>query len=178
MATRVRRYVDEDVVDDAEVVNRSVTRAPWSPAQFVALIIGAILAIVGGIVLAKAGVNFNDIASHHVRVLGMDQTAVLGIAELAVGLFVIGAGAIPGGARGGMTFFGVLLLGFCIALMIMNTSTNTSVWMHKWLGHDGTGPGWFFAILGVILLVTAMVAPVVFGTDRQVTSRRSAVVER
>src|SRR5690348_16568952 len=94
----VRRYVDDaDVVDDAEVVNSSVERAPWSPAQIVALIVGAVLAIIGGIVLARTGINFSNVTGHHVTVAGMDQTAIMGVIELAVGLLLIGTGAVPGG---------------------------------------------------------------------------------
>ena len=168
MATRVRRVVDEDV-DDAEVVDRSVARAPWSPAQIVALVIGAIFAIIGAVALARTGINFNNLASHHVTVAGFDQTPVLGIIELAVGLFLIGAGAVPGGARGSMTFFGVLLLGFGI---VVNIANNTTASIHRWAG-NGDGTGWFFAVCGVILLVTAMVAPVIFGTDHQRYAGRS-----
>ena len=177
MATRVRRVVDEDVVSDAvgdaQVADRSVARPPWSPAQFVALIFGAIFAIIGAIALTRIGINFDNISAHHESVAGMDQTALLGTIELAVGLLLIGAGAIPGGARGGMTFLGVVLLGFGIVMAISNTSAT----MHKWLGL-GSGAGWFFGVSGVILLVTAMVSPVIFGTDRQRVSRRTAVIER
>ncbi len=174
MATRVRRVVEEgDVVGDAEVVDRSVERAPWSPAQFIAIVIGAIFAILGGITLAKTGINFNDISANHVEVAGIDHTALLGVIELALGLFLIGAGAVPGGARGAMTFFGVLMLGFGIVWML----TDTEVSMHRWLG-GGDEAGWLFAISGVILLVTAMVAPVIFGTDRQAVGRRTAIMER
>ena len=174
MATRFRRVVnDVDEVDDAEVVDRAVARPPWSPAQFVALLIGAIFAIIGGITLTKTGINFDDISSRHESVAGMDHTALLGVIELAVGLFLIGAGAIPGGARGAMTFFGVILLGFGIVMAIDNTGTT----MHRWLG-EGSDVGWFFGIAGAILLVAAMVSPVIFGTDRQAVARRSAVMER
>lgn len=170
----VRRYVDDaDVVDDAEVVNSSVARAPWSPAQFVALIIGAIFAIIGGIVLARTGINFSNVTGNHVTVAGMDHTAIMGVIELAVGLFLIGTGAIPGGARGGMTFFGVLMLGFGIVMLIGDNSTSA---MHRWFTTDD-GAGWLFVIAAAILLLTAMLSPVIFGTDRRRYARRSAVVQ-
>ncbi|HZN15879.1 MAG TPA: hypothetical protein VFB78_16540 [Acidimicrobiales bacterium] len=175
MATRVRRVVDsEDVVDDAEVVNRSVARAPWSPAQFVALIVGVILVIIGGIALAKTGLNFNGGVAHHRDVAGFDQTSLLGLIEFVIGLFLIGAGAVPGGARGAMTFFGVLLFGFGIVLMIAN---DTSTSLQRWVSADD-GAGWFFAIVGVVLLATAMLSPVIFGNDRRSVARRVEVFER
>jgi hypothetical protein len=173
MATHVRRVVDaEDVVDDAEVSHRSVSRAPWSPAQIVSMVIGAIFIILGGIALAKTGMNFSDVSAKHATVAGMDHTAILGLIELVIGLFLIGAGAMPGAARGSMIFFGVLLLGMGIITAAAGDSTTG---MHKWLGDGG---GWFFAICGVILLVTAMAAPVFFGDDRSRVSRRTVVEER
>ena len=174
MARRVRRVVDEtDAVDDAEAGYTSVERAPWSPAQIVALIAGAIFAIIGAITLANTGVDFGDISANHETVAGMDQTALLGAIELVVGLFLIGAGAIPGGGRASMTFFGVVSLGFGIVLMLSDNST----WMQRYMTTDD-GAGWFFAIMGVVLLISAMVAPVIFGTDRRSYSRRSATVQR
>jgi phosphatidylserine synthase len=174
MARRVRRVVDEaDAVDDAEVAHSSVERAPWSPAQIVSLVVGAIFAIIGGITLANTGMNFNDLSANHETVAGMDQTAWLGIAELVVGLFLIGAGAIPGGGRATMTFFGVIVLGFGIVMLI----SNGEAWMTENLTTDDSA-GWFFVIMGAILLVAAMVAPVIFGSDRRSVSRRSAVYER
>jgi hypothetical protein len=177
MAVR-RRIVDEDIVEDdvvgdAEVVNRSVARAPWSPAQIVALIIGGILAIIGGVTLARTGINFSDLSSNHVTVAGMDQTAIMGIGELVIGLFLIGAGAVPGGGRVSMTFWGVVLLGFGIVLLISDSSTS----MHRWFTDD-SGTGWFFVVMAAVLLVTAMAAPVIFGSDRRAVARRSAIIER
>lgn len=170
----VRRYVDDaEMVDDAEVVHSSVERAPWSPAQIVALVIGAIFAIMGGIVLARTGINFSNVTAHHVTVGGMDHTAVMGVIELVVGLFLIGTGAVPGGARGGMTFFGVLMLGFGIVMLIGNNSTSA---MHRWFTTDD-GTGWMFVIAAAVLLLTAMLSPVFFGTDRRAVARRSAIVQ-
>ena len=170
MAQRVRRIVDDEVVDDAEVVHRSVPRAPWSPAQIVALIVGAIFAILGGVALARTGVNFNHFTSTHTTVAGMDHTALLGTIELIVGLFLIGAGAIPGGARGGMSVFGVLTLGFGIVILI----ANNSVTMHNRLSTD-SGTGWFFVVMGAVLLLAAMVSPVIFADDRRRVGRGEVI---
>ena len=175
MATRIRRIVDEeDVVDDAEVVNRSVERAPWSPAQIVALVIGAIFVILGGVALANTGIDLGNITANHSEVAGIDHTPLLAILELVIGLCLIGAGALPGGARGAMTFFGVILLGFGIVMALANDSGTA---MQRWLG-GGDGAAWFYALCGVALLLSAMLAPVIFGTDRSRVARRTAVVER
>ena len=168
----VRRYVDDaDVVDDAEVVQSSVARAPWSPAQIAALVIGAIFAIMGGVVLARTGINFSNVSAHHVQVAGIDHTAIMGVIELALGLFLIGTGAVPGGARGGMTFWGVLMLGFGIVLLIGNNSTSA---MSRSLT-SSDGAGWLFVISAIVLLVAAMVAPVFFTADRRAYGHRSVM---
>jgi hypothetical protein len=147
-----------------------VERPPWSPAQFVALIVGAIFVIIGAVALAKTGVNFSDVTSNHAEVAGIDHTPILATIELVLGLFLIGAGAIPGGARGGMTFFGVLLLGFGI-VMILSDSTPS---FDRWMG-GGSGAGWFYVITGVVLLLAAMVAPIIFGSDRRAVGRREVI---
>src|SRR4051794_32777288 len=107
---RRRRVVDDDRVAGDEVMTRgqAVERPPWSPAQLVALAIGIIFAVIGGIALARTGVNPDTM--DQVKATGplWDHTAWLAIGELLFGLFMIGAGVVPGGARGFMTFLGIL----------------------------------------------------------------------
>src|SRR5438105_13271862 len=58
---RRRRTVDEGAVAEDEVAQRrtAVERPPWSPAQFIALVIGIIFVVVGGIALANTGIHSN-----------------------------------------------------------------------------------------------------------------------
>ena len=166
----VREPVMDEVVDDV-VVHQTVARAPWSPAQIVALAIGSVFTLLGAIALARTGINFEDVTAQHVTVAGFHHTALLGLIEFVVGLCIIGIGAVPGAARPSMTFFGILLLGFGI---VVAAEPNA---FHRGLGTHG-GHGALYLISGILLLTTAMVAPVFFDRDGRNYTRRSDVVER
>ena len=157
--------VDEVVTDD--VVHTAVARAPWSPAQLVALAIGAMFTILGAVALARTGIDFENVSAQHVTVAGFHHTALLGLLEFMTGLFLIAVGAVPGGARPTMTFFGMLLLGFGLVVAIEPNA------FHSAMGTHG-GHGALYALSGAILLVTAMVAPVFLDGDRRY-SRRAGI---
>lgn len=142
-------------------------RAPWSPAQVVALVIGLIFTVMGGVALARTGINFSDVSSTHTQVAGMHHTVVLGLIELFLGLVLLGAGAIPGAGRGSMSFLGIVLLGFGLVVAIQPSSFHSSLGMHA-------SGGVFYIVCGVVLLVAAMVAPVFFD-DSRVSTRRTYV---
>jgi hypothetical protein len=161
---------DEVVVDDT-VGQTSVVRAPWSPAQIVALSIGAMLTLLGAVALARTGINFNDVTAQHVNVAGFHHTALLGLLEFAVGLFLIGVGAVPGAARMSMTFFGIVLLGMGIVVAASPLSFHAGLGTHS-------GHGFLYMISGATLLITAMVAPIFFDRDARRYTRTSDVVER
>jgi hypothetical protein len=168
---RVVRTEADEVVADDEVVHREVVRAPWSPAQFVALAIGAILTVMGGVALARTGIDFNHFDTARTTVAGLEHTALLAVIELVVGLVLIGTAAVPGAPRGTMSFMGVLLLLLGIIIAIEPNGT------HRALGTT-SGHGWFWAILGVILLVSAMVSPVIYDADRRSVARRGTLMHR
>lgn len=148
-----------DVEDDV-VVHRSVTNAAWSPAQIVSLAIGSVFTLLGAVALARTGLNLNNLSSQHVNSAGLHHTALLALIEFIAGLFLLGVGAVPGGSRPSMNFFGVLALGFGIVVAADPTT------MHAALGVHG-GHGVLYILCGVILLMTSMVAPVIFDTDRR-----------
>ncbi|MEY2475057.1 MAG: hypothetical protein QOG87_372 [Actinomycetota bacterium] len=165
-----RTIADDDIVTDDAVVRREIVRAPWSPAQIVALVIGAILTVLGGVALARTGLNF-DVDTTRTTVAGLEHTALLAVIELIVGLVLIGAASVPGAPRGTMRFVGVslLLLGIIIAIEPSGT--------HRALG-TSTSHGWFWAILGVILLASAMASPVIYDADRRAYVRRGTLIHR
>lgn len=173
MAAR-RRIIEQDVdvADDAEVVDRSIARAPWSPAQAVALIVGGLFAVLGAVTLARTGINFSNVSGTHTTVAGLDQTALLGLIEFIVGMALIGAGSIPGGGRSSMSFFGVVLLGFGVVLLAFDSNGAA---VRRFTSDDGAG--WLFVVTGIVLLVAAMASPVIFANDRRRVARRSAMVE-
>lgn len=166
---RRRPIAGDTMIDDAAV--GQVIRAPWSPAQIVALAIGAMFTLLGAVSMARTGINFDSTNAQHVTVAGFHHTLLLGLLEFGVGLFLIGAGAIPGAGRMAMTFFGVLLLGFGIVVAAAPTAFHRSLGTHQ-------GHGFLYLVSGVVLLVTAMVAPVFFDRNRRAYAHRSDVIER
>ena len=133
-----------------------VEHAPWSPAQVIVLAAGVVLTVIGGIALARTGLHFDNIPGTYAQAAGLRHTSLSAAIELGVGVVLLGVGAIPGAARGVMTFFGTLLFGAGLVIAIQPSS------FHKWLGYDA-GNGVFIAIIGAVLLVAAMVSPVIWG---------------
>mgnify|MGYP000129578203 CR=1 FL=1 len=167
----VRTVADDEIVTDDVVARREVVRAPWSPAQIVALIVGAVLTVLGGVALARTGLNIGDLDGARTQVMGLEHTALLALIELIVGVVLIAAGAMPGAPRGTMSFIGAVLLLFGLIVAIEPGGT------YRALGTT-TGHGWFWAILGVVLLATAMLAPVIYDADRRGFVRRGTVIHR
>jgi hypothetical protein len=156
-------YREDQVVDRQVTEERAVARAPWSPAQLVALVIGLAFVVMGGVALARTGLTFTPI--HYAQVAGFGHTALLAIIEIVFGVVVLAAGAMPGADRGGMIFAGVVALAGGLIIAIQPSS------FHRVLGVDGSS-GWLFVIAGVILLFAAMVSPVF------ATARSGAVYDR
>ena len=162
-----RRIVDEGAVAEDEVAQRrtAVERPPWSPAQLIALVIGIISVVVGGIALANTGIHSN--AMDVVRTDGplWQHTAWLAIGEIVFGLLMIGAGVVPGGARGLMTFLGILALAFGIAVLVAPSDLRAE-----------NATGWAFIIAGGVSLLASAISPVFFTGDRVGYARRREVV--
>ncbi|MBV8162536.1 MAG: hypothetical protein JO265_16585 [Acidimicrobiia bacterium] len=156
---RRRTVVDDGALaaDDEVGTRRTVVeRPPWSPAQLVALIIGVISTVIGVIALINTGVHAH--AMNVVRTNGplWQHTAWLAIGEIVFGLIMIGAGVVPGGARGLMTFMGILALAFGIAVLVAPNDLRAQ---------DATG--WAFIIAGGASLLAAAISPVFFSGDRR-----------
>jgi hypothetical protein len=133
--------------------------------------VGIFLAVVGGVALARTGINFADLDAARSEVMGLEHTPILGLSELILGLVLVGAAAADSAPRGTMTFVGVLMLLFGIIVAIEPTAFNRA------LGTT-SGHGWFYAVLGVILVGTAMVSPVIFERGEERVVRRGTVFER
>jgi hypothetical protein len=143
-----------------------VDRPPWSPAQLIALIIGIIATVIGAAALTKTGIHPHvmDVVLSNGPL--WQHTAWLTIGEIVFGLLMIGAGVVPGGARGLMTFLGILALAFGIAVLVDKSDLRAE---------DATG--WAFIIAGGVSLIAASVSPVFFRGDRRVGyARRREVV--
>jgi len=168
---RRRRGLADDAVAENEVVHRNaaVERPPWSPAQLVAVILGIVFLIVGGVSLAKTGVDANNMNAHFTGTPLWHHTAWLALGELFFGLMMLGAGVVPGASRGLMTFLGMIGLAFGIAVLV---APNT---FHQYFGaHSGTG--WVYIIVGAISMIAASVSPVFFTRERAAYGRRREVM--
>ncbi|MBC7462585.1 MAG: hypothetical protein H7287_14615, partial [Thermoleophilia bacterium] len=99
---------DDQVIEAQRVGQRSVVRPAWSPAQGIALIIGIVYLVLGGIALARTGFTFT--ALDQADVAGLGHTVWMGIGSLLFGLLVLGTGAVPGADRGGLIFAGVVAI--------------------------------------------------------------------
>ena len=135
-----------------------VQHAPWSPAQIVALIAGALLLVLGLVTLARAG--FAEWTGQ-MEVLGLHRTPIMGLLEVILGAFLVMAGAVPGGLRGVMSFAGTVLLVWGIVVAIEPSAFQDAFGVQ-------VESGWFYGIMGATVLLAGIVAPVIFGMSRVV----------
>lgn len=149
-------YKDDPIIDHRRrtVSEHEVSHAPWSPAQGVALIIGIALAALGGLALARGGL---DDLFEHITVGGLHHTQLLGLIELVFGAFLIMLGAIPGAGRSLMAFIGALALVFGIVVAIEPSSFHDALGVHAIHGA-------LYIAIGVVLLAAAMAAPIISTT--------------
>jgi hypothetical protein len=154
--------VDGDTVDETA---RPVHT--WSPAQFIAFVIGAAAVVLGAIALTRTGFHPDRLYDNEHSVLSFHHTQLLALVEIGFGVLMMVAALSPGG-RGLMALLSAALLGFGIVVV-------GDWWQadfHHWLGvHDRNG--WLFVIVGAIGLFSALFLPT-FRT-RGVTRRRTLI---
>jgi hypothetical protein len=177
-----RRVSENDAyVESPDESTSGVETVPWSPAQFFALGIGLFFAVLGGIALARTGLDLNDVHDPH-RVVGWGDwhhTPLLALIELGFGVLMIVTAVVPGAWRAMMGLLSAIALGFGIFVVADAMPTR----LHTWLGvHDANG--WLYVALGAIGLVATMFSPVIWRSRtatrryRPGPARREAVYER
>jgi hypothetical protein len=143
------------IVEHREVVDtgdlRSETRATssrfvFSPGQILAGILGIVVAVIGIIAMSRAGID-GSLNKPVVEVAGTDQSAMLGIAEFALGLLLV-LGALNYAARWLIAFVGVVMV---IGGVVLGAASATI------LEDVGTsqGTGWAIMVGGIIAIVAA-----------------------
>jgi len=137
-------------------------RPPWTPAQLVSLVAGLVLVVIGGVALARGGINFSAIPTTHSTVAGLHFTCLSALIQLIVGVILIGASAYGPAVKESMAVMGVLLLGFGLIVAIDPTA-----FYNDW-GYTAAN-GVFYAIVGAILLLAAALSPVFFSSRRRAT---------
>lgn len=140
----------------------------WTPAQIVALAVGVIFVVLGGVALLRTGIRVDTIFEPTTTVAGLAYTPLLGIIELTFGLILMALGAFPG-ASDGIVFLGLVAFAFGLLLIIEPAAFQASI-------AAGRAHGWFYVVTGGATALTALVTPAVAGrvVSRQVREERSA----
>jgi hypothetical protein len=158
---------DKRVRDEEFVDRRTVDRAPWSPAQVVALAVGIVFILFGAIALGRGTFETSeDFLHREFAVADFHHTTLLGAIELGFGLLMLIAAAVPGAARGLMTALAVLAFAFGLVILIEPPDE-----LHQYLGvHDRNG--WLYVLTGAVSIIAAMASPMFFRRDRRLVARR------
>lgn len=132
----------------------------WTPAQILALAVGVLLVVLGGVALIRTGVG-GSVLEPTVTVAGLAYTPLLAIIELVFGLILMAMGAFPGAADG-IVFLGLLALAFGLLLVIEPTAFESSI-------AAGRAHGWFYVVTGGFMALVALASPAI---ARRVATRR------
>jgi len=138
--------------ETGEVDEVRVSRwSSWSPAQFVAGIIGLVLTVMGGVALARL-LPTGSLTSGNTAVLGVGHTPLMAIITLGLGLLYLAEAGLPFDVQPGMIFLGVMALAFGLIVVIEPAAFDGA------LGLGETG-GWFYAVVGFLSVVTGIISP-------------------
>jgi hypothetical protein len=137
---------------------RSVDRRTWSPAQFVAGLVGFLLVVLGGIALARLGFA-GSITGETATIAGLSATRLWAIIEIVLGLILLGIASSPYRVRGGLMTMGLLFSAFGVIVAVEPAPFGDT------LGLDQTS-GVIWLITGLILVVVAWVSPTIISQHR------------
>jgi hypothetical protein len=125
----------------------------WSPAQFIAFVIGAAAVVLGAIALTRTGFHPHRLYDHERTVLSFSHSQLLALVEIGFGVLMMVAALSPGG-RGLMTLLSAALLGFGIVVVADWWQADLGYWLGV---HDRNG--WLFIIVGAVGLFSALFLP-------------------
>jgi len=122
----------------------SSSRLVVSPGQVIAGVLGLVMAVIGIIAIARGGID-SSMNEPMVKTVGLDQSAMLGAAELGLGLLLI-LGALNYAARGLIIGVGVVMV---LGGVFIGAAGNDI------LHNLGTvqGTGWVIMVAGIIAIV-------------------------
>jgi peptidoglycan/LPS O-acetylase OafA/YrhL len=124
-----------------------------------------LLVVVGGVALARSGVNFSNVPATHSTVAGLHFTSMSALVQLVAGIFLLAGGAYPDTAKGSMAFWGAVLLAFGLVVAI-----DSVPFFNMW-GYTRSN-GVFYAVIGGVLILAAAVSPIIFSRRRVVSSQQ------
>lgn len=137
-----------------EVIDREVrvsTWRSWSPAQFVAGIIGLVLTVMGGVALARL-LPTSSLTGETTSVLGVGHTPLMAIITLGLGLLYLAEAGMPFDVQPGIIFLGVMVLAFGLIVVIEPGAFDGALG----LGESG---GWFYTVIGFVSVVAGIISP-------------------
>jgi len=162
MPTETEHYVVErserPVADGYEVEhgerNRSML-SQWSPAQLVGMVAGIGITVLGFVALARTGFNTDNIYSPHALAWRLPHSPLMALIEVGFGVLLIVGSVVPGGVRSLIALLGAVALSFGIVVVSMTPPDR----LNHWLGVEDKN-GWFFVVVGGVLLLAGFVSPV------------------
>ena len=125
----------------------------WSPGQIVAGLIGLFLTVMGGVALART-LPADTLTGPTADVFGVGHTALMGIIAIVLGLIFLTQAASPFEVQRGMVGLGAATLAFGLIVVIEPSAFDGA------LGIGRTG-GWMYSGIGIISVITGIVAPTV-----------------
>jgi hypothetical protein len=155
---------DEVVVDGAgRDVGRVRERSRWiSPGRVLGGLVGVGLIAFGAVTIVRAGLD-GSLNSPMVAVLGISQSAAVGLIELVVGALMLLAAADEA-ERPFMTFLGVAAVVAGILGLAATGDIRTTIGF-------GSDTAWFFIVWGAVAAVAGML-PTILRTTRDVSPIR------
>jgi len=147
------RY-EERVYEERSYAPRT-TMMPWSPAQIIGLIVGIGFTVLGIVAVARTGFTTDHIYTPHEVVWRLPHSPLLALCEIGFGVLLIIASVVPGGLRWLMALLGAISLAFGIVILVDATDN-----LNRWLGVTQYRSGWFFTIVGAVVLLAAILSPV------------------
>ena len=162
MPTETEHYVVErserPVADGYEVEhgerNRSML-SQWSPAQLVGMVAGIGITVLGFVALARTGFNTDNIYSPHALAWRLPHSPLMALIEVGFGVLLILGSVVPGGVRSLIALLGAVALSFGIVVVSMTPPDR----LNHWLGVEDKN-GWFFVVVGGVLLFAGFLSPV------------------
>jgi hypothetical protein len=159
------QYVYERVPADVEYGERerhTSTVSSWSPAQLIGLIIGIGVTVLGFAAIARTGFDTDHIYSPVDKVWNLPHSPLMGLIEVGFGVLVILSAVVPGGSRGFMALLGAIALCFGLVVLVEDAPNR----LNHWLGVIDRN-GVFYAIVGGVLLLSALLSPVFTSRTRR-----------
>jgi hypothetical protein len=152
-----RQYVDDPNVAPAPYAEPDVPRRgamPWSPVQFIGMIVGIGITVLGIAAVARTGFDTAHIYTPLTTVWHLPHTPLLAVIEIGYGVLMILASVVPGGLRTLMGLLGAAALVLGIVVLAAPSHRLT-----HWLAVDHNS-GVLFTIIGAVVVLAAIISPV------------------